>query len=102
MGKTATYIKTATDTLSGCCAEVYEVNPPMLYGRDEYNSWPTKYTRYIRVSALGRAEDTGRPETLIFPCTADGRVIDWLELPGSLGCKADIVGAIHNAGYTIE
>lgn len=41
------------------------------------------------VSSVDSAFDTGRPETLVFPATADGEVASWMDVAGGQGMSRD-------------
>lgn len=56
---------------------------------------------YVIVSGLVSAFDHGGPETLVFPATAEGKVINYGELAGGRGYNNHAI-ALEDAGYTIE
>jgi len=77
-------------------AKLYELSEPVEYGWTEKGE-----TKFVAVSAISFAPDTGLPETYIFPCDKDGNVLDWLELEGSFRGGMDHEKALNNAGFTV-
>jgi hypothetical protein len=55
--------------------------------------------RFIVVSTIKRAFDTGMPETYIFPANSRGEVLSWRELEGSFRGAMDISKALRDGGY---
>ena len=100
--KTATFVKEMHDNFRGN-ARLYKLSDPLInesYGaarRVEYN--------HVVVSAAIRHWtpyiDYSGPETLIFGADKNGKVLEWLELPGSFRGALDHVRALHDAGYEI-
>ncbi len=78
-------------------AALYELSPPMAA-----ETWrgPVE-RRYVIVSAITAPSDTGRPETYIFGCDADGSNVDFSELDGSFRGGCDHARALNGAGYEV-
>jgi len=78
-------------------AALYDWAPPMAA-----ETWrgPVE-RRYVIVSALTGPFGTGRPETYIFGCDADGANVDYSELDGSFQGGCDHVRALNGAGYEV-
>ena len=93
---TATYIKNL-DNFNGV-AKLYKLSDPLKFGGD-YEGDPQGETSFIAVSAAN-AMFSG-PETYIFPCDENGKVIDWGELDGSYKGGLSHETALTNAGYII-
>jgi hypothetical protein len=95
--KTATFIR-RLEGFQGD-ARLYRVDPPVE--RIDWSSGEEKQTLhdYVVVSAVV-AMFSG-PETYIFPASADGEVVDWLELNGSFRGGLDHGSALGQAGYAI-
>jgi len=74
---------------------LYKLNPPI----EDWDSYNISY-EYVVVSSVV-ARGTG-PETFIFPSSPKGKVIGYLELPGSLQGTLELEDALKNAGYQIE
>ena len=81
-----------TDT--GAEMRLYRLDPPMSPDHGD----PTEY---VIVSALACAWDTGRPETLIFRADKEGKVQDYMDLPGSYRGGTDHNKALENTGYEV-
>jgi hypothetical protein len=61
-------------------------------------SVPLEGSEFVVVSAI---IFFGKEETYIFPSTKEGRVRDWMELPGSFKGEQDHGKALQNAGYEV-
>jgi len=59
-------------------------------------SQPLHGYSYVVVSALN---DKHAHETYIFGADAKGKILDWVELPGSLRGADDHAAALQGAGY---
>ena len=57
--------------------------------------------RFIVVSTLKRACDTGMAETHIFPANSRGEVLNWMELDGSFQGAIYIDKALRDGGYEV-
>lgn len=57
--------------------------------------------RHVVVSGIQPAFDTMQPETFIVSADENGKVLDWLELPGSFRGAVDHARALDRAGFTI-
>lgn len=77
-------------------AKLWKVEPPVEYGYGD----EMKTTSYIATSAV--IVPYSGAETYVFPCDADGRVLNWAELDGSYRGGLDHLEAIRGAGYEIE
>lgn len=86
---------------AGGIGAVFEVDPPMTYLElsDDYGEDKPKLTSFVWVSAVN--VPFSGPETYIFACTKEGKVLDWLELEGSFRGALDIERALRGAGYEI-
>ena len=71
-------------------ARLYKLSEPISYGQAE--------TDHIVASAV---TVLGRPETYLFPADAQGEILDWLELPGSLKDTLRHEEALAAAGYEV-
>jgi len=78
-------------------AALYGLAPPMAA-----ETWrgPVE-RRYVIVSAITAPFGTGRPETYIFGCDADGSNVDFTELDGSFQGGCDHARALSGAGYEV-
>ncbi len=83
--KKATLVKTL-DGFRGD-ARLYRVDPP-LEGNE-----------FVVVSAVFAYSG---PETYIFPSDADGEIVSWSELEGSLYDCVDHIKALNSAGYLVQ
>lgn len=77
--------------------KLYKLSRPMKYGG--YNG-EFYETEYVVVSAIV-AMDTQLPETFIFPATETGRILSYLDLPGSFRGELNHRKALENAGYVV-
>jgi len=86
----ATYVR----NLDGWHGDVrlYKLSEP--YTMSDWNGQETGTCEYVAVSATV-AMFSG-PETYVFPCSEDGTVIDWGELPGSFQGSLDHQAAIDD------
>lgn len=82
----AELIKKMEEGFSGD-ARLYQVSPPL------------QGYRYVIVSAANTMGGPG--ETFIFPATADGKILSWGELPGSISGEMNHARALREAGYKI-
>ena len=80
-------------------AVVYRLSAFVPYGYDRREKPFPPRTRYIVASAANVPYDG--PETYLFPCDAEGNVLDWGELPGSTRGTLDHNRAIQEAGYKL-
>ena len=97
--KTATLIKNLGTSASGAKQSLYLMTPPIKeegYSEDD----ATLLWNYVVVSAVS-AFDTGCDETYIFPANEKGKIVSWLELPGSMRGTLSHTEALANAGYNI-
>lgn len=85
MKKTAILIKENLPKFNGV-ANLYRCDPPMK-GHD-----------YIVVSAVKFFS----AETEIFPSDEFGRILDWVEMPGSYKGGCEHKQALRNAGYEVQ
>jgi hypothetical protein len=90
MSKIAQFIR----NLSGFRGEaaLFKLSPPLIIE----DNGVVIVEEYVAVSA---AMLCSGPETFIFPANIDGRVTNWLELPGSLKGVLDIPAAVREIGY---
>lgn len=92
--ETATYIKTL-DGFRGNAA-LYRLSKPLGgYSDDE------KTFEFV-VASASRIPYVGGTETYLFGADADGNVVDWCELPGSVKNTLDHADALRRAGYEIR
>ena len=63
---------------------------------------PLDGIKYVVVSGIECAVDTGRPETYIFKANSRGEITDWCELDGSFRGAVDHARALKGAGYSIN
>jgi hypothetical protein len=77
-------------------ARLYKLSEEVEYGFRE-----KKFTKYVVVSAIGMAFDTGRSETFIFPADSKGEIIDWGEMNGSQSGVEDHELVLKAAGYEV-
>lgn len=82
---TARYIKDI-EGMNGH-VEMFEFNPPI------------EGNQFAIVSAIVSAFDTRMPETYIFACDSEGKILGWSELDGSYCGGTSIDKALRNAGY---
>lgn len=94
---TATRIPFTKDPDVPADQQLYRLSTPMKYGG--YNG-EFYETEYVIVSAVV-AMDTQRPETFIFPATETGRILSYLDLPGSFRGELNHRKALENAGYVV-
>lgn len=103
---TATFIRKMDDSWRGD-ARLYRLDPPIhigLYSGYKYKGSDYIFTdvEYVIVSAV---EDpfpfASGMDTLIFPATENGDVMDWGELDGSVVGTLDHALALRDAGYEI-
>ena len=85
MNMTTTFIK-KLDGWRGD-ARLYRLPTPVAYGYDDEGG----HTKYVVVSA---ASVLGTPETYIFATDAEGKVLSWAELPGSMSGTLDHEAAL--------
>ena len=78
---------------------LWKLSEPVGYDHDWKTNEPAGVTGYVITSAVV-AMFTG-PETYIFPADADGNVIDWGEMEGSLRGTLSHEAAILSAGWEI-
>ena len=89
---TATFIKDVSAEFTEM-AGVYQLDPPLKDYEDE------EAFEFVVVSAISCAFDHGGSETLIFPSSVDGDILDWGELPGSQRGTMDAAAVLATAGY---
>lgn len=73
-------------------ARLYRLSEPVPCGWDNEGS-----TDHVIVSAV--VAPYSGPETYIFPASADGKVMDWIEMDGSFQGGLDHAAAIAGAGW---
>lgn len=73
--------------LPGITASIYEMTPP--------------YCGYQYVRSSASHHIPGIRETYLFGCDANGKILDYMELPGSTQGILDPDQAIRNAGYVV-
>lgn len=78
----------------GAWQGLYYLSEPVSYGYDDAQA------RFVVVSAID--SDRYGAETYIFPADADGNVLCWIELDGSMHDVYDHAEALAEAGYTLE
>lgn len=91
--KTATFIRSLSKFHSD--ARLYRLDPPCVYPEDWGNGETCEYVVVSATTVLGV------PETYIFGADENGKVTQWLELPGSFKGALDHREALDNAGYSI-
>lgn len=98
--KTATQIPNPNESYFGGDARLYKLSEPVEYTTLNYESrkYETLDTSHVIVSAVN-ALYTG-PETYIFPANENGKLIDWMELPGSFRGDQDHHRALAGLGYS--
>ena len=96
--KTARFIKNLEGWRGD--ARLYELSEPAEYDYIDFEV-ETGKTKFVAVSAISSAPDTGLPETYIFPCDEDGNILSWLEMEGSFQGGMDHERALNNAGFTV-
>lgn len=101
MKKTAKLIKDMSEDFRGNAA-LYSVSPPIPYGID----WDDEDEKYLYsadfvIVSAANVIFTG-PETYIFPASADGEVLNWIELDGSYRGGLDHKIALRRAGYKLD
>lgn len=100
-GGTAQLVK---DNLGGWRghAALYRMTPPLKdheWSKDE----AVEEYEYVIASAVTTLQFDGvGPETYLFPATAEGEVINYGELPGSMKGTLSHREALKNAGYTLS
>ena len=79
---------------------LYRIDPPMVWNDPHDGDTGTmKMTNYVVVSAI--VAPYSGPETFIFAADADGEVIHWGELKGSMRGTLNPEKALAKAGYKI-
>ncbi|GAA4762320.1 hypothetical protein [Microbacterium gilvum] len=96
--KVATLVRKLRGSWSGD-ARLYRLEPPLPAQDWDGNETGGEYSQVI-VSAVV-VQYTGKPETYIFPATADGEIASWNELPGSFQGDLDHAAALRGAGYEV-
>jgi hypothetical protein len=94
MMKTAIFIRDLPTTRTGATQKLWRLSEPLV---DEVG----KGFNYVVTSAVNAPFSGSGPETYIFPADTTGKVLDWLELPGSFRGALDHERAIRGAGYSI-
>ena len=94
--KTATFVKEMHDNFRGN-ARLYKLSDPLI--NESYGA--ARRVEYNHVVVSAAIVDYSGPETLIFGADKNGKVLEWLELPGSFRGALDHVRALHDAGYEI-
>ncbi len=89
----ARLVRNHLDNFNGHAA-LYHVTPPMQSEDDDIGA-----TEYVVVSAI--VNPYSGSETYIYPANATGKVVDWLELDGSIRGTLDHAAALAGAGYEI-
>ena len=104
--KKATFIKKISDDLQ-LDQRLYKLDPPIkvdsewIYdedGNEASNSRHSTYTEYVVVSASALVNPV---ETYIFESDADGKILNYQELPGSYRDGFNHTTALNNAGYKL-
>lgn len=86
---TATLIKDKLEGFRGHAA-LYRLTPPI------------KDYEYVIASAVTTMQFGGDgPETYLFPATAEGEIVNFGELPGSMKGTLSHAEALLNAGYSL-
>ena len=102
-GNVATLLDTKPQGHWRGTALLYRVDPPMPYtsiDMDVPSSYMHDTTEFVIVSAVTlRFPETG-DETYIFPADADGNVLGWEEIKGSMRGTLNHAEALAAAGYT--
>jgi hypothetical protein len=106
--KTAILIKIVPVNLAGAIEKVWKMIPPVKYANFEEVDGKDILTfheaRYIVTSAVivkGSGLLSG-PQTYAFVSDADGRVLFWADLPGSIRGILDHERVIRDMGYEID
>lgn len=73
--------------------KIYRLSEPVPY-------WDTT-TEYVIASAVVVEFDGGRPEVYLFPANADGEIVSWGEMDGSLKDTLDHEAAVAAAGWVL-
>ena len=92
--KTAKYVKTIVDD-GYHMASLYKLSEPVRYTTRPGNE---HYTDHVYVSSL---DSLRMRECYIFPADEDGKVLDWLELEGSMKGVLSHEHVLDAAGYTL-
>jgi hypothetical protein len=67
---------------AGWRGEAWLVDAGKLVKFNDLRCTGTSMTRYFVVSQIPEAWDTGKPETLVFPCDKNGKTYNTLEVCG--------------------
>lgn len=97
--KTAKFIK-QLESFRGDAA-LYELSEPVLYPRWTHDDEQKNKTKWVVVSALDSAFDTGISECYIFPAADNGEIADWGELEGSERGTNNHHQVLASAGYEL-
>lgn len=79
---------------------IYKLSEPVSY--EDLDTDMPRQTDFVWVSAVPHVGSFEGPETYIFPCTEDGKVLVWLELSGSFKGEMNHEKALAGLGFQIE
>ena len=79
---------------------VYELSKSVSWGYRHKTGKPIGKTKFVVVSAA--MVPFSGPEVFIFPSDEDGKILDWMELDGSLKGTMIHEDAIANAGWKVK
>jgi hypothetical protein len=97
--KRATLIKEDLKRFTGL-ADLFRVSPPIASEEyNEYGKLTKKKYKYVIVSCT--SVPFSGPETYIFPADKTGKILSWLELPGSKHGNFTIDAVLEDLGYTV-
>jgi hypothetical protein len=82
-------------------AALYELSEPVSYPRWVNHDEEQQKTKWVVVSALDSAFDTGISECYIFAAADNGEVVDWGELDGSERGTTNHQYVLASAGYEL-
>jgi hypothetical protein len=88
------YLVRPIDMKPGAWQVLYYLSEPVTYGDDGAK------TQFVIVSAIDHA--VYGVETYIFPANAEGAILDWCELDGSMHDVYDHAAVLKQAGYVLE
>jgi hypothetical protein len=95
--KKATFLRDVNQKTARGAQKLYRVDPPM---EDERWDGTKRSYEFVVVSAVVVGFGEG-PETYIFGADAEGKVVDFSDLPGSFKGDLDHEQALRNAGYEV-
>ena len=79
-----------------------KLGPPLALGEDTHDvgNWQrVPATEHVFVSSVVL---NGEPETYAFACDAEGTVLSWLELPGSMKGEVTHADVLRATGYEVQ